>query len=82
MGAFIGINYIIFINKLPAIKSYWECGRFIDNEGIRNFMVPSRFEDILVNLHFLDNTKDDKSDKGYKVRFRINHFNRNFSNSV
>ena len=33
-------------------------------------------------FHFSDNTKDDKSDKGYKVRSFINHFNQNFSNSV
>ena len=24
------------INKLPTIKSYWECGKSIGNEGIRN----------------------------------------------
>ena len=45
-------------------------------------MARSRFEDILQNLHFSDNTKDTKSDKGYKVRSLINHFNQSFSNSV
>ena len=30
----------------------------------------------------MDNTKDDKSDKDYKVRFLINHFNQIFSDSV
>ena len=34
------------------------------------------------NLHFSDNTKDDKSDKGYKVRSLINHFNQSFSECV
>ena len=24
------------INKVPTIKGYWECGKFIGNEGIRN----------------------------------------------
>ena len=43
-------------------------------------MARSRFEAILRN--FLDNTKDDKSKKGYKVRSLIDHFNQNFSNSV
>ena len=43
-------------------------------------MARSRFEDILRN--FLDNAKDDKSDKGYKIRSLINHFNQSFSNSV
>ena len=45
-------------------------------------MARSRFEDILQNLHFSGNTKDDKSDKDYKVRSLINHFNQSFSNSV
>ena len=38
-------------------------------------MVRSRFEDILQNLNFSDNTAVDKSDKGNKVRCFINHFN-------
>ena len=45
-------------------------------------MARSRFEDILQNLHFSENTKDTKSDKGYKVRSLINHFNQSFSISV
>ena len=72
----------MYINKLPTIKIYWEFGKFIGNEGIRNVMARSRFEDIIRNLHFSDNTKDGKSDKGYKVRSLINHFNQIFSNSV
>ena len=63
------------INKLPTIKSYWECEQFIGNEGIRNAIARSRFEDILRNIRFSDTTKDDKSDKGYKVRSLMNHFN-------
>ena len=63
MRAFLGIKYIISINKLPTIKSYWECGQFIGNEGIRNVMARSRLQDILRNLHFSDNTEDDKSDR-------------------
>ena len=78
MRAFLGINYVMSINKLPTIKSYWECGQYVGNEGIRNIMSRSRFEDILQNLNFSDNTKDDKSDKGYKVRSLINHFNQSF----
>ena len=77
--ASLGINYIMSINKIPTIKSYWECGQLIGNEGIGNDMAISRFEYIFRNLHFSDNTKDDKSDK---VRSFINLFNQSFSNSV
>ena len=62
MRAFLGINYVMSINKLPTIISYWECGQYVGNKGIRNVMSRSRFEEILQNLHFSDNTKDDKSD--------------------
>ena len=80
MRAFLGINYFMSINKLPTIKSYWECGQYVGNEGIRNVMSRSRFEEILQNCS--NNTKDDKSDKGYKVRSLINHFNQSFSECV
>ena len=45
-------------------------------------MARLRFEDILRNFHYSDNTKDDKSDKGYKIISLINHFNQRFSNFV
>ena len=48
------------INKLPTIKNYWECGQFIGNDGIRNIMARSRFEDILRDVHFSGSTKYDK----------------------
>ena len=70
------------INKLPTIKSCWQCGQYVGDEGIRSVMSRSRFEEILQNLHFSNNTKDDKSDKGYKVRSLINTFNQSFSEYV
>ena len=33
-------------------------------------------------MPFSDNTKDDKSDKGYKVISLINHFNQSFSECI
>ena len=45
-------------------------------------MSRSRFEDILENFNFLDNTKDDRSDKGYKVKSINNYLNQRFSSSV
>ena len=83
MRAFLGIIYIISINKLSITKIYWKCGHFIGNEDIRNVLGRSRVEDISGNPRFLDNTKDDKvaNSKGYKVRSLINHFNDSFSRS-
>ena len=57
MKSFSGINYIMSINKLSTVKSYWECGRFIANEGMRNVTARSRFEDILRNLQIFGQHK-------------------------
>ena len=64
LKAFLGINYFMGINKLPSVASYWEVEQYIGNDGIKNVMTRQRFQDILQNLHFANNEKDDKSDKG------------------
>ena len=82
MMTLFSINYIMSINQLPTVQSYWKCGQFIGNEGIRNTMTRQRFKDILRSLHFLDNAKSDKNEKGFKIRPLINYFNNSFSNAV
>ena len=82
MMTFLGINYIMSINQLPIVQSYWECGQFIGKEAIRNTMTRQRFKDILRNFYFSDNAKSDKNDKGFKIRPVIDHFSNSFSNAV
>ena len=82
MMTFLGINYIMSINQLPIVQSYWECGQFIGKKAIRNTMTRQRFKDILRNLHFSDNAKSDKNDKVFKIRPMIDHFSSSFSNAV
>ena len=64
MSAFIGMNYIMGINKLPKIHSYWETDSYIGNQAIKNIMPRERFKAILQNLHFTNNQTADISDKG------------------
>ena len=64
LKAFFGINYFMGISKLPSVASYWVVEQCIGNDGIKNVMTCQRFQDILQNLHFANNEKDDKSDKG------------------
>ena len=71
MKVFLGINYFMTINNLPTIKSYWECGQYVGNEGIRIVMSRTRFEQILQILDFTENQKN----KAYKVKSVISHFN-------
>ena len=42
-------------------------------------MIRNRFCEILQNLHFSDNRKDDKTDKAFKMRPVIDDLNSKFS---
>ena len=79
LKAFLGINFVMAINKLPTIAEYWRVDNLIGNDGIQNTMIRNRFCEILQNLHFADNRKDDKTDKAFKMRPVIDHLNSNFS---
>ena len=49
---------------------------FIRYSGIQNTMVRNRFVQILQNVHFADDTRDDKTDRAFKIITLIDHFNR------
>ena len=68
MLAFLGINYVMFISKLPTLKCYW-----ITNDGIRNVITHDRFMEILKNIHFNNNYDADTTDRGYKIRPIMDH---------
>ena len=80
--AFLGINYIMSISKLPNLKCYWSVDSYLSNDGVRNTMTRNLFVNILQNLHFNDNETADKSDKAYKMRNVINHLNEAFQNAM
>ena len=80
--AFLGINYIMSISKLPNVKCYWSVDSYLSNHGVRKAMTRNRFMNILQNLHFTDNQTADKSDKAYKMRIVINHLNKAFQDAI
>lgn len=80
--AFLGINFIMSVSKLPNLKCYWNVDSFFSNDGVRNAITRTRFTSILQNLHFADNESADKSDKGYKMRTVITHLNEAFREAV
>ena len=67
------------INKLSTIAEYWRVDNLIGNDGIQNTTIQNHFCEILQNLHFADNRKDDKTDKAFKMRPVIDHLNSMFS---
>ena len=62
LKAFLEINYIMAINKLPTIAEYWRVDNRIGNNVIQNTMIRNRFCEILQSLLFAGNTEDDKTD--------------------
>ena len=58
MMAFLCMNYIMRINRLPSVKDYWQVDEYIGNDAIRNVMPLLRFMTLLQNL------QDDGTDKG------------------
>ena len=61
--AFLGINCIMLISKLPNMKCYWSVDSYLSKDGVRNAMAKNRFMKILQNLRFTDNQTADKSEK-------------------
>ena len=80
--AFVGINYIMSISKLPNVKFYWSVDSYLSNDGVRNAMERKCFINILQNLHFTDNQTADKSDKACKMHIVINHINNAFQDAM
>ena len=67
------------INKLPKIGEYWRVDNLTGNDGIQNIMIRNRFCEILQNLHFVVDRKDNKTDKTFKMRPVIELLNSKFS---
>ena len=76
--AFLGINYIMSISKLPNVKCYCRVNSYLSNDGLRNAITWNRFMNILQNLHFTDNQTADKSDKAYKIHIFMNQLKKAF----
>ena len=70
------------INKFPTIAEYWRGDNLIGNDGIQNTVLRNRFCEILQNLHFGGNRKDDKTDKTFKMRRAIDHLYSKFSDML
>ena len=82
LEAFLGVNFIMVINKLPTIAEYWRVDNLIGNDHIQNTMIRNRFCEILQNLNFADSRKDDNTDKAFKMKPVTDHLNSKFSEVI
>ena len=66
------------INRLLSIPMYCDCDHFEGNVGIQNIFTRTRYQEVLQKFHFAKNTKQNKTDKGYKIKPIIYHLNELF----
>ena len=69
MKAFIGANYMMTLNQLSSIQIYLDCDcnvGIVGKVGLQNIFTRTIYKENLKNLHFADNTKQDKTDKRLK----------------
>ena len=55
LRAFLGINILMGIHKLPKMRDYWSVDEGLGNILIQKTMTGDRFLEILQNHHFADN---------------------------
>ena len=80
--AFLRINFVMDINKLPSLEDCWSTEKCIANEKIENVVTRTRFQSVLQNLYFSKNENDNKTDKLYKIRPAIKHLKKVFAESL
>ena len=86
--AFLGINILMGIHKLPKMRDYWSVDEGLGNTLIQKMMTRDRFLEILQNLHFVDNLqklppKESQSlDRAWTLRPFFNHLLKHFQEAL
>ena len=86
--AFLGVNLLIGINKLPNMKSCWSVDEGLGNSLLQKAMTRARFIEILQNIHFADNHKEllrkesEEYDRAWKLRPLFDHLGKHFQDML
>ena len=86
--AFLDVNLLMGIDKLPAVKSYWSVDEGLGNSLIQKAMTRARFLEILQNIHSADNHKElppkesEEYDHAWKLRLLFDHLGKHFQNML
>ena len=81
MKTFLGTNYAMAVKQLPNISMSLDCDHVIGNNGIQNIFTRGRYQEMLQNFHFEDYSKQDQTNKGYKICPINDHLNKSFQES-
>ena len=86
--AFLGVNLLIGINKLPNMKGCWSVDEGLGNSLLQKAMTRARFIEILQNIHFADNHKEllrkesEEYDRAWKLRPLFDHLGKHFQDML
>ena len=86
--AFLGVNLLMGINKLPTMKSYCSVDEGLGNSLIQKAMIRARFLEILQNIHFGDNHKElslkesEEYDRAWKLKPLFDHLGKHFQDML
>ena len=75
MKAFIAILLVSVYVNLPKRSMYWEHNEDTRNTTVSSLLSRNQFDEIMQNLHLIDNSNLDKEDKFAKVRPFIDKLN-------
>ena len=85
---FLGVNILMGINKLPAMKSYWSIDKGLGNSLIQKAVTRGRFLEILLNIHFADNHEElpskesEEYDRAWKLSPLFDHLGNYFQDML
>lgn len=83
MNAFLGLCFMMGIDKKPSTKMYWSTDSFVNTPLFSNTMNRDRFTQIMRYLHFSDSELEPlpgtpNYDPLYKVKHIVSHLNSHF----
>ena len=86
LKAFLAVNIIMGMVRLPSLDQYWSTDDFFGNVGIKKVMPKNRFKELSSFLHFNDATQEVARgnpgyDRLYKVRPVLNYVRQNCETS-
>ena len=88
LAAFLGINILMGINRLPVIKDCWSAEEGLGNPLTQKAMTRSRFFEILQNMHFSENLQNlpprdsEQYDRAWKLRPLFDHLLKHFQEAM
>lgn len=78
ISAYLGLNILMGIHRLPHVDMFWDSDEFISVEGFKKTIPKQRFKTLSKFLHLIDPREEDPTDVLCKVRSLVALLERRF----